>query len=296
MALIKTFVVGNEKGGSGKTTTTMHIIACLLDLGFKVGSIDLDVSQQSITKYIDNRKAFVNNHKLNLPVPNHCILKVSSADSIKQRNQENHKSLIEVYKELAKTSDFIIMDTAGGNEFLSQIAHSMADIIITPINDSFIDLNLIGEVTNDLKIGKLGNYSGVIWEQKMKRAQNGVKDATDWIVIRNRLSSTNAKNKRNVKSVIDQLSKRLGFRYLDGFGERVIFRELFPEGLTIIDVIRNDVKIKTTMSHLSAKQELRKMLKFLNIPEISSKLTNLGVSRQKKTISEKLKSSAHDNV
>jgi chromosome partitioning protein len=49
-------VVGNEKGGSGKSTAAMHLIVALAKLDFKLGSIDLDARQSSLSRYIANRR------------------------------------------------------------------------------------------------------------------------------------------------------------------------------------------------------------------------------------------------
>ena len=51
-------VLGNEKGGSGKSTTALHIAVALLKAGQRVATIDLDSRQQSFTRYIANRQAW----------------------------------------------------------------------------------------------------------------------------------------------------------------------------------------------------------------------------------------------
>ena len=74
------------------------------------------------------------------------------------------------------------------------------------------------------------------------RRQRRVVDqaTTDWIVVRNRLSTLGSRNKRLVGEGLQELSLRLGFRAVDGFAERVIFREFYPRGLTALDDLDED--------------------------------------------------------
>ena len=46
-------VVGNEKGGSGKTTLAMHVAIALLKAGQSVGIVDLDSNQHGLTRYVE---------------------------------------------------------------------------------------------------------------------------------------------------------------------------------------------------------------------------------------------------
>src|ERR1700749_4640486 len=64
-------VLGNEKGGSGKSTTAMHVAVALLKAGQRVATIDLDSRQKSFTHYVENRKAWAERTKLALEVPRH---------------------------------------------------------------------------------------------------------------------------------------------------------------------------------------------------------------------------------
>ncbi len=258
----KIIVVGNEKGGSGKTTTAMHLIISLLKLDFKVGTIDIDSRQQSLTRYIQNRsKTLAIRNDDSLVMPDHiCIPKTENEDQLFD------EALIKLQR-----ADFIIIDTPGSDSSLSRKAHAVADLVITPINDSFIDLDLIGVVeAKNFEQAAPGIYSAMLWEQKMKRAAFKA-DALDWIVVRNRLSTQDAINKRNVESALNGLSKRFGFRIAPGFGDRVIFKELFLHGLTLHDAT-SAKEIKMNTSVIAARQELRNFVIALNIPEINSKL------------------------
>lgn len=249
-------VVGNEKGGTGKSMISMHIITSLLDLGFSVGSIDIDSRQGTLSRYIINRESAAQGDPTIL-MPTHFAFNRSMNNDRKLAEEEDRENMLAVMHEL-QDKDFIVFDTPGSDNFASRFAHSYADTLITPINDSFVDLDLLVHVEN----GKMhpSIYSEMVWNQKKNKAirQGGT---IDWIVVRNRLSNLNSRNKSEIEKVLKELSKRLGFRVADGFSERVIFKELFLKGLTVLDIKGQ----KFSMSHLSAKQELRNLLSMIPI-------------------------------
>jgi len=262
-------VVGNEKGGAGKTTTAMNIIISLLYLDFKVVSIDTDTRQSSLTRYIENRVNTIDKLKLNIPLPTHYRIQSDSNNA--------DQAVAELEKIITKsetTSDFIIIDTPGVNNILSTFAHSNADTIVTPINDSFVDIDLLAHVNyENFKITKPGIYSQMVWEQKIERAKTN-QQSLDWVVVRNRISSSNTRNQRNIEKVIQELSKRVGCRISAGFGERVIFKELFLQGLTLLDLKNKTLRphFNLSLSHIMARQELIRLLHALNIDSINQKL------------------------
>lgn len=262
--------VGNEKGGSGKTTTTMHLIVSLIKLGFKVGSIDLDSRQQSLTRYIDNRKNYQQKHNDDLGVSEHRLIERSAARDLERAEKEEEAIFTKALDELS-SCDFIVIDTPGSDAFLGRLAHSYADTVITPMNDSFVDLDLIGNVNAEtLDSIKPGIYSAMLWEQKMKRASR-TQQEQNWFVVRNRLSTLDAKNKRNVEQALAKLSKRFGFRVAPGFGDRVVFKELFLHGLTLHDAASSE-EINLTPSVIAARQELRNFVTALNIRELNERV------------------------
>ena len=268
-------IVGNEKGGSGKTTTSMHLITALLRLGFKVGSVDVDPRQRSLTNYIENRKQTMAEQKVKLPMPDHiCVERGNSG--VAQEAQEQERERFEVAMErLLPANDFIVMDGPGNDTFLSRLAHSYADLVITPINDSFIDLDVLGKVDGStLKVLKPSIYSEMIWEQKMKRAKRDG-GSIEWIVMRNRLSNIDARNKRYMTQALQELSRRIGFRLAAGFSERVIFRELFLQGLTVLDVMDTSSNVRVSLSHVAARQEVRDLLVALKLPQIDERIARL---------------------
>lgn len=270
-------IVGNEKGGSGKTTTTMHLIAALLRLGFRVGSIDIDARQRSLTRYMENRLQTMDEEKTRLPMPMHKLVAKSPYNIVQEAEDDERERFEEIMAELLPTQDFIVIDGPGNDTYLSRLSHSYADTVITPINDSFIDLDVLGKVDgNTLKVVKPSIYSEMIWEQKLKRAKRDG-GSIDWIVMRNRLSNIDARNKRFMGTAVQELARRIGFRMAPGFSERVIFRELFLQGLTVLDVIDTSSNVRVSLSHVAARQEVRELLKALKLPAVDERITRLRV-------------------
>ena len=259
-------VLGNEKGGSGKSTTAMHLSVALLHDGYKVGSIDCDARQGSFTRYVENRKTTAAGMVIPLPLARHIPVERSTADSAIARRDDEADRLGGALGELSDC-DFIIIDTPGSDTSLSRLAHTLADTLITPLNDSFLDLDLLGRIDHDgAKILKPSVYSEMVWEQRKQRAINRGRPI-DWIVMRNRLSSLDAKNKRDIGRLLDDLSRRIGFRIAPGFTERVIFRELFPRGLTLLDISRKDAGVTWRISHVAARQEVRELVDSLGLKD-----------------------------
>ena len=259
-------VLGNEKGGSGKSTTAIHLSVALLHDGYKVGSIDCDARQGSFTRYVENRKTTAAGMVIPLPLARHIPVERSTADSAIARRDDEADRLGGALGELSDC-DFIIIDTPGSDTSLSRLAHTLADTLITPLNDSFLDLDLLGRIDHDgAKILKPSVYSEMVWEQRKQRAINRGRPI-DWIVMRNRLSSLDAKNKRDIGRLLDDLSRRIGFRIAPGFTERVIFRELFPRGLTLLDISRKDAGVTWRISHVAARQEVRELVDSLGLKD-----------------------------
>ncbi|GLS85753.1 ATPase [Cypionkella aquatica] len=261
-------VVGNEKGGSGKSTTCMHVATALCRMGHRVGALDLDLRQKSFGRYVENRRAFLARAGLDLPTPDYRDLPEVEAGSLAQGENAFDARLSAAVAQLESVSDFILIDCPGSHTRLSQVAHSLADTLITPLNDSFIDFDLLARV--DAETGKVKGpsiYSEMVWNARQLRAQAGLKPI-DWIVLRNRLGAQQMHNKKKVGAALEELSKRIGFRVSPGFSERVIFRELFPRGLTLLDLKDTGVD-QLNLSNIAARQELRDLMKELRLPGVT---------------------------
>jgi chromosome partitioning protein len=255
-------VVGNEKGGSGKSTTCMHVATALARMGKRVGALDLDLRQRSFGRYLENRYAYLTQAGLTLPTPDYRDLP-GGDPSAAQDDRLAHA--VEV---MHGEKDFIVIDCPGSHTRLSQLAHTMADTLITPLNDSFVDFDLLARV--DPTTGKVKGpsiYAEMVWGARQMRAQAGLKPI-DWIVVRNRLGAQQMHNKKKVGAALEDLSRRIGFRVLPGFSERVIFRELFPRGLTLLDLKDTGVD-QLNLSNVAARQELRDLMAGLKLPSLT---------------------------
>ncbi len=267
--MCRIILFGNEKGGAGKTTTAMHFIISLLTLGFKVSVLDLDIRQKSLSRYIENRLKTTKDLAIELQIPDLLELNIQKDPKTELSfTQSDVKSLENLIHETRKQKiDFLVIDTPGNDNLISRHAHYLSDIVITPINDSFIDVDLLGKIDpKDFTKAIPGIYSAMFWEEKKRRAMF-LKKEVQWFVVRNRLPSIDVINKANIGVALEALSKRLGFKVAPGFGDRVIFKELFLDGLTLLDVKKVD-KIKLNSSLVAARQELRDFISCLNIQEI----------------------------
>ncbi len=245
-------VFANEKGGTGKSTTAVHVAVALASSGYRVAAIDLDHRQRTMSRYFDNREATRRKTGADLPSPAHVTLSLMTPAGLDQE-----------IARIGSNADFVIIDTPGRDDPIGRHAISRANTIVTPMNDSFVDLDLIGQVDPDTyKIKKPSFYSELIWDLRKVRAN---RDGTtvDWVVLRNRLQHIEAHNMRRVANALAELSKRAGFRTISGLGERVIYRELFPKGLTLLDT---GAITGFGISHIAARQELREMVSGLSLP------------------------------
>ncbi len=259
-------VIGNEKGGSGKSTTAMHMVVALLQQGRRVATIDVDGRQGTLSRYVANREKFAQASGKDIGLPDHFRVDepVEAADTSERETElEKLRLLIEG---AMLNHDVIIIDTPGSSSGLARMAHSYADTLVTPINDSLVDFDVLAHVDGTkMDIKGPSHYAEMIWEQKKARADRDG-GSIDWIVMRNRLSSLDAHNKREMERLIRELSARIRFRVIPGFGERVIFRELFLVGLTIMDLKDAAGPQSLSASHHSARQEVLTIVNALGLP------------------------------
>ncbi|MGY3437533.1 MULTISPECIES: division plane positioning ATPase MipZ [unclassified Marinovum] len=253
-------VVGNEKGGAGKSTVSMHVATALARIGHRVGVVDLDLRQKTFGRYMHNRRSHMAEAGLDLPTPLYHDVDPSEGDD---------RAKIDVaLAALEPQCEFILIDCPGSHTELSQIAHSLADTLVTPLNDSFVDFDLLAHIdTEGDKITGPSVYSEMVWKARQDRAAAGARPI-DWVVLRNRVGAQQMVNKQKMEQAVQKLSKRIGFRVAPGFSERVVFRELFPRGLTLLDLRDAGVR-QLNMSNIAARQELRDLIKALNLPGVT---------------------------
>jgi chromosome partitioning protein len=252
-------VFANEKGGTGKSTAAVHVAVALSYLGARVASLDLDPRQRTMHRYIENRLSTLENRGLTLPTPDCEVFRGDTTEE-----------LLATISRLEATCDFLIIDNPGRDDPFARVAVENADTLVTPMNDSFVDFDLIGQVdAESFKVKRLSFFAELIWEARLKRSRMTIEQQRpemDWIVVRNRTGHVEARNMARLQKALGEMAKRVGFRVTHGLSERVIYRELFPSGLTLLD--KGHLGELGT-SHLVARQELRALVKTLNLPEFA---------------------------
>jgi chromosome partitioning protein len=262
-------VLGNEKGGSGKSTTAMHLVVALLKSGFRVASVDTDSRQRSLTRYIENRARWAGRSGLDLEVPTHYVVKLGAGQVVREIEAQEFTAYVDIILKIEREFDVIVVDTPANDSYLMRLSHSMADTLITPINDSFVDLDVLGRVDPEsLAVVDVSHYAELVRAAIGQRNRVDGK-VTDWVVVRNRIGSLFSRNQRNVISGLKELATKLDFRVADGISERVIFREFFPVGLTAFDTFdKRTFGFEPTMSHLAARNEIRDLIACLDLPKM----------------------------
>jgi chromosome partitioning protein len=278
MSSTRVIVVANEKGGSGKSTVAMHVAIALIKSGQRVATIDLDARQKSFTHFIESRRAWAKQVARDLEIPDHfCFGKVHYPTA--EDEAAGCKALTDAVDTLSRTYGVIVIDTPGHDSYLMRLAHSLADTLVTPLNDSFVDLDVLGTVDpRTFEVTGTSHYSQMV--QAARRQRQLDQASTDWIVLRNRLSTISSRNKRLVGGGLQELSRWLDFRCIEGLAERVIFRELYPRGLTAVDDV-DEVTLgaRPTMSHVTARLEMQNLLGTILLGELRSGAAAIGPNR-----------------
>ncbi|MBS0490661.1 division plane positioning ATPase MipZ [Phenylobacterium sp.] len=262
MSQAKVIVVGNEKGGAGKSTIAIHVATALLHGGAKVATLDLDVRQQSMGHFFAHRRAWLDANGAVAPMPIEFQLpaelaKAADADALAQFE--------EAFGRAAEQADFVLIDTPGSDTAIGRAAHGLADLIVTPMNDSFVDFDMLGVVDPvSLELKRPSLYSETVWNSRKARAVASGQ-SIDWVVLRNRLAPTEARNRKRLDERVQALSRRVGFRVGPGLRDRVIYRELFPFGLTIADLSPTIRPVAMSLQHVAARQELRALMGALGL-------------------------------
>lgn len=247
-------VVGNEKGGSGKSTTAIHLAIALLYRGYRVGTLDLDVRQASMTRYMKNRRQF---RETSSPVLETHHLRVDDPGGATEDDARAAAEgvIADALDEMADC-DVVIADTPGSQTMLSRIGHETANMLITPINDSLLDIDVLAEIDPVRRtIVAPSFYCRMAWEYNNRRIIDG-REAIDWIVLRNRMAHVHSHNRHDVEQILDKLAMRVGFRLAPGLSERVVYRELFSSGLTVLDLSVLEPERPVRASHQAALREI----------------------------------------
>lgn len=259
-------VVANEKGGSGKSTLSIHLAVALLKAGYRVATIDLDIRQRTLTRFFENRASWAKTAPWRVELPKHFA--PDRGESANRLDNETAEFAVfaEAIGEVEHNYEFVVIDTPASDSYLMRLAHSLADTLVSPMNDSFIDMDVLTRVHHDRgQRGMVAQYAEIVIEARRKRrlVDNGL---IDWIMVRNRVATLQTNNAKQVDHTLRRLAVELQFRVADGLHDRVIFRELFPLGLTALDALEESHHTLTA-SQKSARREIDALLNDLRLPE-----------------------------
>jgi chromosome partitioning protein len=260
-------VMGNEKGGAGKSTIAMHVAVALMNLGQRVATIDLDLRQKTLTHYVENRRLWARHSASALAGPTHFCVARGSTQNLEDNETIEFAGFVDALTAVEQGHDFIVVDTAGSDNHLTRLAHSMANTLVTPLNDSFVDFDVLGTIDPaTFAVTGESHYARMVREaRQQRRLADGV--VMDWVVVRNRLSMLDSRNKQRIVKGLSELAVRLAFRAADALAERVIYRELFPRGLTALDDLNErTLGTRPNLSHLTARHEILSFVDTLRLP------------------------------
>ncbi|MBR1160265.1 division plane positioning ATPase MipZ [Bradyrhizobium elkanii] len=255
-------VIGNEKGGSGKTTLAMHLAIALLKEGHRVGTIDLDSNQRGLTRYIENRRIWANHRQIELELPLHSFVPRADGARLEDNEAEELAALEDTVCDVRKFVDFLVIDTPSTDTYLMRLAHLVADTVLTPVADSFLDLGTLASIDPIThEVTGIGHYAEMVCEARRHRREFD-HGGTDWVVIRNRSARG-----RLVRRSVAELGTRLGLRDVEGCAERIVYRQFFPAGLTALDAL-DEAALGATpgRSHQLAQREMSILVGLLNLP------------------------------
>lgn len=245
-------VFANEKGGVGKSTTAFHICIALCNAGAKVAALDIDLRQLTLDRALNARAESAREYGVDLPGPRQILLAQSTEAELEAKIR---MAQIECA--------FIVIDVGGHDSPIARRAISLADTIVTPVNDSFIDLDMLGRIdprSGELKT--LGTFTRLVAHLREPglavRAQ-----PIDWVVMQNRARGMTTKNEVKFLTALTNIAPEAGFRLIPGLRERVVYRELFPIGLTLFDL---PLIPKLGRAQTAARAEISAMIEALKLP------------------------------
>ncbi|HVB90409.1 MAG TPA: division plane positioning ATPase MipZ [Beijerinckiaceae bacterium] len=260
-------VVGNEKGGAGKSTLSIHIMVALLKAGRRVATIDLDTRQRTLTRFIENRASFGAGAEWPVETPLHFAPDRGESDDKRANETKEFAAFADAVSAVEHDFEFVVVDTPASDSYLMRLAHSLADTLVSPVNDSYIDIDVFSRVHHDRRQrGQIAHYADLVLEARRRRrlVDGGV---IDWVLVRNRIASLQSNNARQIAVSLGKLARELQFRAVDGLHDRVIFRELFPIGLTALDPIEEASKHGVlTPSQQAARREIDELVDSLRLP------------------------------
>ncbi len=269
-------VVANEKGGTGKSTVSINIVVALLKAGYQVASIDLDTRQRTLTRFFENRQAWAAQDGREIELPFHHAPKRGESLSVAENETLEFAGFADAVRQIEHDYEFVVIDTPATDSYLMRLAHSLADTLISPINDSFIDVDVFSRVdANRAQRGNVAHYAKLVLEARRRRRQVDA-GLIDWVLLRNRVASIQSNNSRQIITSLTRLGPELQCRTAEGLHDRVVFRELFPIGLTVLDAFEVVGRtIGLTTSQQSARGEIGQLIDTLQLPLRGSARTHI---------------------
>ncbi len=224
-------VIGSGSAGAGKTTLALNIAAALTRASQKVGVIDLDLSQRTLSQFLSARR----DERLDVSAP------------------ADERAFSAALQDMSAGCAYLIIDAPSTVNDFSLAAHARGDTLITTLVHSA-----------ELGVTKTGAslapsaYSEMVWEARKQkwRARGG---PIDWVVLRNRVERSGARN----EAALAALSARMGFRIAPGLAERPIMGALFAQGRDLLDSAGG-----LSMPHVAARQDFRQFLLTLKLPDL----------------------------
>jgi chromosome partitioning protein len=269
-------VVGNEKGGTGKSTLSIHLTVALMKAGFRVATIDLDTRQQTLTRFFENRRSWAQTAPWDVELPFHHALQRGNSDNVRDNETVEFSAFADAISQVEHAYEFVVIDTPASDSYLMRLAHSLADTLVSPVNDSYIDVDVFSRVHHDkTRRGAVAHYADLVIEARRRRhlVDQGI---IDWVLVRNRIASLQSNNAKQISISLGKMAYELKFRAAEGLHDRVIFRELFPIGLTALDPIEEAMRTGSlSTSQQSARREIEELLTTLKLPERGSGMAHL---------------------
>ena len=246
-------VFANEKGGVGKSTLAFHCALALAHLGKRVLAIDCDRRQQTLRHLLEARDGTMRALKVDLPRPSHAVL-----------DKQSGALLLQEIERLGRDCDFILIDLPGHDSPVARRAIALANTIVTPVNCSPADIHGLGSVNPvNHQLRKAAPFAELIVAMRAERIVSGL-DPFDWVVVKNRIRRCELRLILSADRDLATMARDLGFRFINGLTERLIYRELLPFGLSHSDLRLIPGLGRTRSVHAL---ELQQLLEGLDLPQ-----------------------------